>query len=75
MRENGVLCYIGEYKRRWIRGAVFFVAAALIGYLYRISAESFGYMVLTFFGIETVALFLEYPKWKEKMSSLKSVED
>lgn len=75
MRENGILCYIGEYRRRWIRGAIFLAAAAIIGYLYRVSAESFVYMALTFLVIEMVPLFLKYPKWKEKMSSLKSVED
>ena len=75
MGQNTMLRYIGEYKRSWIRVAIFFVAVALIGYLYRISAESFVYMVLIFLAIETGTLFLEYPKWKEKMSSLNSVED
>ena len=66
MGQNTMLRYIGEYKRSWIRVAIFFVAVALIGYLYRISAESFVYMVLIFLAIETGTLFLEYPKWKER---------
>lgn len=74
MKKKNVWSYLKDQKRRGVLSLVFFATAFLILYLYRIPLEVLGYMAMTWLVIEGTGLVLQYPKWKEKVEQLQSVE-